>query len=458
MALIPSSYRDPSGHVFTHKGKIFRQVNVLYKDNYDLLVSSGLLKFLTEKNLLIPHKEVGNFDKTGNVYATLEPLQIPQITYPYEWCFSALKDAALLTLTIQKHALAHGMVLKDATSFNVQFYKGKPIFIDTLSFEKFARRPWVAYKQFVEQFLGPLALGAYSDFRLTSLLSAGQGSIPLDLILKLLPLRAKLNPSLLIHIYLHAKSQTKYSATALDARTRKVDYPIESAVRLAESLADAVEGLSWKTPKTVWTEYYEDPNNFNYEKESIEKKRALVSSWLTKIQPKVVLDAGANTGEFSKISADLGFTTVAVDTDGAVIEKLYSHIIKTGEEKILPLYADIAHPTPQSGFDAGERPQFFDRIVPDTILALALLHHLAISNNLPFGKLAEFFSRHCRNLIIEYVPKEDRQTQKLLRSREDIFSHYTKEDFEKEFGKYFRTAEKNKLPHSERIMYYMKRT
>ncbi|MFB3123196.1 MAG: SAM-dependent methyltransferase, partial [Candidatus Binatia bacterium] len=166
--IVPSSFRDPSGYLFVKDGVLYRRIHRSYKDNYEHLMQSGLYRILTERQLLIPHEEVGKPDyTTDGIYLDIKPKPIPFVSYPYEWSFSQLKQAALLTLEVQKESLLRGMTLKDASAYNVQFYEGKPIFIDTLSFEQHEEgKPWVGYKQFCEHFLAPLALTSYRDIRL----------------------------------------------------------------------------------------------------------------------------------------------------------------------------------------------------------------------------------------------------------------------------------------------------
>ncbi|MEI7526409.1 MAG: hypothetical protein WCJ95_18825, partial [Mariniphaga sp.] len=187
--ILSSSFRDPSGFLFYEEGKLLRQVNGCYKEDYDLLMGSGLYTRLVEKNLLIPHQELtGHQGLNGSTYKVIEPEKVGFISYPYEWSFSQLKDAAFATLEIQKIALQYGMTLKDATAYNVQFHKGRPVFIDTLSFEIYQEgKPWQAYKQFCQHFLAPLALMGYTDIRLNQLLKLYIDGIPLDLTSRLLP-------------------------------------------------------------------------------------------------------------------------------------------------------------------------------------------------------------------------------------------------------------------------------
>ncbi len=441
---LESSFRDPSGFVFWENGRLFRQINPIYKDNFDLLKSSGLLKKLQDEGLLVKHKEV-----SLNV---LEPELVPFISYPYEWCFSELKDAALLTLKIQKIALEHGMSLKDATSFNVQFLRGKPVFIDTLSFEPARGGPWVAYKQFCEQFLAPLALISYQDARLNELLIPFINGIPLDLAAKLLPTKARLNMGILMHIILHAGSQKKFADSKKGARGQGLGVSKNSILGIVDSLTSTVSKLEWKFGKTAWSNYGDEDYFESYSKDTLEKKRKIVADLLALAKPKTVWDLGANTGNYSRIAAQKGIFTVSLDFDHAAVEQNY----KRGDENILPLYLDLANPTPAIGFDNTEREALLRRPAPDLVMALALVHHLAIGNNLPLPKLAAFFSKIANNLIIEFVPKDDPQTQRLLISREDVFPDYTQEEFEKAFGEFYKTTKKVPLPNSKRTLYLFK--
>ncbi len=453
---LQSSFRDPSGFVFTQNGTLFRQVNFFYKENYDLLMSCGLYQKLIRENLLIPHQESQNLSKDPAAYKIIQPEPIPFVSYPYEWCFGQLKEAALLTLQVQKTALNFGLSLKDASSFNVQFIGFRPVFIDTLSFEKFEEgKAWTAYRQFCEQFLAPLTLMAERDISLGKLLGPYLGSIPLDLANNLLPLTSKLHPSSLIHLVLHAKSQQKYANTFI---TRKVEigkFKKQSMAALVDNLEGAILRLSWQPRKTVWASYYDPPDRPSYSPRSLAQKEKLVAKFISRLQPKLVWDLGANTGLFSQIAAKKKAYIISMDNDPSVVELNYRQIKKNQGTNILPLWIDITNPTPLFGWENSERDSLFTRPKPDLILALALIHHLAIANNLPLGNLAQFFARHCQALIIEFVPKTDPQAKRLLAHRRDIFPGYNQENFEKEFTRFFAIEEKVPLKSSLRVLYLL---
>ncbi len=448
-----SSFRDPGGFLFWEEGNIFRQINAEYKENYDCLISSGLYKRLTEENLLIPHTEVSS-EKAGisSAYKIIKPEMLDFITYPYEWSFSQLKDAALTTINIQKIALEYGMSLKDSSAYNIQFMDGRPILIDTLSFEKYEEgKPWIAYRQFCQHFLAPLALMSYKDIRLSQLLKVYIDGIPLDLASSLLPWRTRFKFSTLMHIHLHAGSQKSFSDRKVNVKNIKMSR--FGLTAMIDSLENAVRNIRWKPKGTEWGDYY---SITNYSEESFYDKKKLVEEFLTKIDSKTVWDLGANTGVFSRIASEKGIKTIAFDIDPAAVEKNYLHTKEKSEQNILPMLIDLTNPSPSIGWDNQERMSLKERKHPDTVFALALIHHLVISNNLPFYRIAGFFNSICENLIIEFVPKSDSQVQKLLAAREDIFVEYTKEDFEKVFGEYFSIERCECAGQSERFLYLMK--
>ena len=450
----PGSFRDPSGFLFFDRGNIYRQINTIYRKDYDLLMESGLYKALIDSNLLITHEEVDiEAPEPGKAYKIIKPEHVPFISYPYEWCFSQLKDAALTTFKIQKTAMDFGMTLKDSSVYNIQFLKGRPVFIDTLSFEKYHEgMSWIAYRQACQHFLAPLALMSYTDIRLNQLFKVHMDGIPLDLASSLLPSSTNLKISILSHIHLHAKSQKHYADKAIKMNSHKVSRL--SFMGLIDNLESAIRKLEYKAGGTEWGDYY---NDTNYIPEAIEHKKEIVARFLDKTKPGIVWDLGANDGLFSRIASDRGLYTISFDIDPVAVGKNYFQSIKNSEENILPLLLDLTNPSPGIGWQNNERASLLERGPAETAFALALIHHLAISNNLPLVKIADFFNQVCGQLIIEFVPKEDSQVQRLLSTREDIFPDYTKEAFEAQFGKYFKIESAEKVKSSKRTIYLMKK-
>lgn len=455
--IIPSSFRDPSGFLFRQDGSLYRQVNITYKDNYDHLMNSGLYKSLSDSELLIPHEEVDvTYARPVNAYKVIKPELILFISYPYEWCFSQLKDAALTTLMIQKIALDFGMSLRDGSAYNIQFRKGKPILIDTLSFEKLCEgEPWVAYKQFCQHFLAPLTMMSYTDIRLNQLSRVYLDGVPLDLTSSLLPMSTYFKPFSLFHIHSHAKSQKYYAGRSKTKKQVKRTFSIRSFRGLIDSLESSVKRLTWHPSKTEWTSYYE--GNHGDALGILEHKKQLVSEFLDKANPKTVWDLGANTGLFSRIASDRGIQTISFDIDPSCVEKNYLTVVAKRETNLFPLLIDLTNPSPEIGWQNQERMSIFQRGPADTVLALALIHHLAITNNLPLDWIARFFMKICAWLIIEFVPKSDSKVQTLLSTREDIFPDYTRQTFESEFGKFFTIHRSERINNSERTLHLMHR-
>jgi hypothetical protein len=453
-ASLGSSFRDPSGFLFTRDGELYRQINPVYREHYDRLMASGLYADLTGAGLLVPHAEL-DLPPAGETpaYRIVKPERVPFITYPYEWCFSQLKDAALTTLRIQTRALRHGMSLKDASAYNIQFHHGRPVLIDTLSFETLREgEPWVAYRQFCQHFLAPLALMARRDVRLGQLLRVHIDGVPLDLASELLPWRTRLSFGLALHIHAHAATQRKYADKPV--RPPRGRFGARALQGLIESLESTVRRLSWRPGGTEWAEYYRQTN---YSDAAITHKEELVARFLEDVRPQIVWDLGANTGRFGRIAADRGILTIASDIDPAAVEIAYLEARKRKDEKLLPLLSDLTNPSPAQGWAHDERESLLARGPADMALALALVHHLAISNNVPLDRLADFFAAAGRTLVVEFVPKSDSQVQRLLATREDVFPDYRQEAFEAAFARRFTIEAAERVRESERTLYRMRR-
>jgi ribosomal protein L11 methylase PrmA len=389
---VAGSFRDPSGFIFLRDGLIYRQINHKYKEDYDHLVQSGLYDTLVRDGLLIPHTEVSiQLAVTDDAHKVIRPAQIRFISYPYEWCFSQLKHAALLTLEIQRKALDFEMSLKDCSAYNVQFSEGKPVFIDTLSFEEYLDgQPWVAYRQFCQHFLAPLALMSYVDVRLHQLLRVYLDGIPLDLASQLLPVRTYFNFGLLSHIHLHARAQKRFADSSLRTQHRAMGRT--AFLGLVDNLRSAIEKVDWRPGGTEWHDYYAISN---YSPVALEHKKRLVAGMLDRIAPTPtsVWDLGANIGLFSRIASDRGIPTISFDVDLAAVEKNYLESVANAETNILPLVLDLTNPSPGLGWENRERTSIFERGSVDVVLALAIVHHLAISNNLPLGRIASLLGQ-----------------------------------------------------------------
>ena len=451
---LAASFRDPNGFIFKQNGTLYRQVNQSYASEYSLLMESGLYAKLTKAGLLIPHEETSVSPvEPAQAFKVIQPEYVPFISYPYEWSFGLLKEAALATLSIQRRALKAGMTLKDASAYNIQLVNGKAALIDSLSFDIYHEgEPWVAYRQFCQHFLAPLALMAHMDVRLNQLLRVYIDGVPLDLASRLLPFRSRLNFGLLTHLHLHARLQKQSANPTNQPKGSSGIMTKQAMLGLIENLESTVKKLNWKPAGTEWGDYY---NITNYSNAAFQHKQKLVSGWVSKVEPKMVWDLGANDGTFSRLASDNGILAISFDIDPAAVEQNYRQIKEKSEKNIIPLVLDLTNPSPAIGWHNRERDALLDRAPADMVLALALIHHLAISNNVPLPQLADFFADTGKWLVIEFVPKSDTQVQKLLTSRKDIFPNYTRESFEDAFAEQFEIREKVAVEESERFLYLM---
>lgn len=448
-----SSFRDPSGHVFTCDNVLYRQINSSYFPQYRALMDSGLYGELRKFDAIIAHEEIE--ESEGAII--IRPERVPFISYPYEWSFGALRDAALLTLKLHRRALRHDMILKDASAYNIQFISGIPVLIDTLSFDFYREgEPWGAYGQFCRHFLAPLLLMKEKDVRLNRLLSLFIDGIPLDLAASLLGGEGGLLAK--EHIVWHSRSVSRHSEDGrrrlLGEKLRKsARIPKEKQLAMIESLIRGIEKMELTGVETEWADYYA---RTNYSPEASKEKGRIVSAYLDKIRPSTVWDFGANDGTYSKLALAIGAHVVAFDIDPVAVERNYNEA-KQARSAMLPLVLDLTNPSPGIGFANGERTQIDARQMPDCVMALAVIHHLAISNNLPLEMLAQWFAGLSRNLIIEFVPKEDSQVQVLLATRTDIFPDYTQQGFEEAFGRHFTLREKAPIQGTKRTLYLWER-
>ena len=449
-----ASFRDPSGYMF-HDGETLRRViNPIYFPQYHKLKDSGFFKTLTDKNLLISHEETSVSEE--NIIIT--PEEIPFITNPYEWSFEQYKHAALHTLKIQKYALSKGFILKDASAYNVTFHKGKPIFIDTLSFDFYEEdTPWRAYKQFITHFFGPLVLAKYHGTEVFKMLQTHIDGIPVKLIASMLPGKTKLSSTLYTNIHLLAKMESKHSED-YKAETKVAKLSKKAQNNILDSLFDYIKNLKL-SEASEWGDYY---SKTNYETAAFEGKKELVRKWVAPLKPQRLIDVGGNDGTFGRTVIDLVPHMIVTDIDSNAVDHNYAQVQKNKEENMLPFVCDVLQPAPGIGFNNTERASLIELLetyAPDVTMALALIHHITLSGNVPFEKSAEFFAKFSKRLIIEFPKREDSWVESLLvRKREFInhFDFYNEEDFERGYMQYFDLEIKEHVAGTKRVLYLLK--
>ncbi|HET9824713.1 MAG TPA: class I SAM-dependent methyltransferase, partial [Chitinophagaceae bacterium] len=356
---------------------------------------------------------------------------------------------ALLVLEMTKEAMHFRVMLKDATPYNIQWRNGKPVFIDTLSFAKYdASKPWIAYRQFCENFVSPLVLMHHRSQPLQPMLLAYPEGIPLTITRSLLPWTSFFFFYTYLHVHLHSKWSLKKVANTPVTQTT---FSEKKMTQILESLTALVQKKKWKDKPTTWNQYYDEAC---LRDDYIVNKKEIIRKWLTELDFNSAIDLGANTGEFSFLLAEKNMPVIAVDSDHSAINKLFEKV-KTEGKNILPLVIDLANPSPAIGLNNKERPSFIDRTNVDLALVLALVHHLAIGKNIPFAQISKLLQKITDHVIIEFVPKEDAKVQLMLRQKEDIYYDYNEENFQKAFSNHFNIREKKQVPGSSRFLYLM---
>lgn len=451
----PASFRDPSGYIFEYQGGIYRKINPIYLPIYQMIMKSGFYTKLTDNNLMIHHTEIDRNkfeDDTSDQGIIIKPDQLPFISYPYEWSFSMLKDAALLTLDICLTALDYGMILKDASAYNVQFNKNMPIFIDTLSFEKFTDKPWIAYRQFCQHFLAPLAITAYTKIPANKLLTIYLDGIPLSIASKMLPYKSYFNFGLFTHIHLHAGAQKKYENSKMGISQNNKNISENSIRGLLTILKSTITNLHLIYHKSEWSAYYE--NRESYTEIAYKHKQQIVTQIIKDLKPQTLLDLGANTGEFSLIATDQNIITVSSDYDHLAVELNYTRQNKS--PFLLPLVIDLTNPSPAIGWQNQERRAFFERFVNfDLTLSLALLHHLYFSFHIKFEMFFKQLFQITQKAIVEFIPMEDPMVEKLIHNRKETIIPYTEDDFRLQYEKYFQVITIQNINDSLRKLYVL---
>jgi hypothetical protein len=442
----PASFRDPAGFIFERDGQLFRAVHPDAAADIDALFSNGLYDELVATGLLVPHRRIE--DAQGLLPAgwqLLAPERLPVISYACEWTDGQLLSAALLTLELQRRALGRGLTLKDASSFNVQFVGAKPVFIDILSFTRSrGERAWVAYRQFCEHFLAPLALRRHAPGT-GALGVTGLAGWPLSLASKLLPASTWLRPGLALHIHLHARSAASNDRTPTRPPVQDgskgpggVRPASDFLLQLANSLESAVRGLRPPSRESPWSDYRQSNT---YSTQAAGEKLRFVRDAVQRSAPARALDLGANDGFYALELAAMGVACTAVEMDGACAEAVYASSLASPSARLLnTVRVDLSNPTPSHGWAHEERASFESRLRCDLTLSLALVHHLSITHQVPFEAIAAFLDRLAPQAVVEYVPIDDPMVQQLLSARAGLTDNYLETLSERAFVSSFETV------------------
>ncbi len=443
------SYRDPSGFVIIEDQVVKRFVSHSYANEYDLLMRSGLYRKLVGEKLLIPHTEAElSLAEQHRYHRVLLPELVPFISLPYEWSYHQWKEAVITLLRINTIAIGYGMILKDATPFNFSFHNGHCVLIDTLSFEQYhERQPWIAYRQFCETMLGPLALMKYNDADWGKIQRVSISGWNLPFISRHLPWRSYFKLAILVHIHWHGT----YNKMQHNKAAGKTTFNREKLLMLWQMMERSVS--KWQLPSRsgVWAGYYEH----GIETEAyLHDKVQVITSWLQNSHPGRVIDLGTNNGKFSLIASLYAKEVIAVDADHACIDALQQVIRQKNITNTSTAIADLTQPTPGLGWNNKERASLLSRLQGDMLLALALVHHLCITGQVPLSFIAQLFAGiTSRYAIVEFVPPSDPKVITMLRNRNNPFDDYTETNFVYCFSEHFMLVAEHNCEASARKLF-----
>jgi len=462
-AVDTGSFRDRDGRIYRLHGRILRGLSEQALEEFRKLQSTGFYtKFLDRGQLvrseLLPPDQVPLPPEIASQWAGfIEHDRIPFITYPYEWTFGMLQDAALLQLDLVEAAILEGMTLKDATPYNIQFVSGRPVFIDIPSFETLpGGAPWSGYRQFCEMFLFPLMLQAYKGVHFQPLMRAGIDGVGIQTAARLFSVRDRFRSGVLTHVWLQSKLDSRYGSTRKDVRSdlKSAGFNKEMILANVRKMRKLVAKLNWQGDGSEWGSYEEF---HNYSKSDHELKESFIRDSVGSGGARLVWDIGCNTGQFSKIALEHAQNVIAMDLDHFAVERLYRETKAEGIGGLLTLVQNIADPSPNWGWRNLERTDLESRARPDMILCLALIHHVVISANIPLEEFVAWLSGLSDQLVLEYVSRSDDKVKTLLRNKEDKYSDYSRKGLESALSQHFEIERKQALDSGSRFLYWCRR-
>ncbi|HET9258602.1 MAG TPA: methyltransferase [Acidimicrobiia bacterium] len=441
----PGSFRDPASHVVFEDGRVLRLLDERGLAGWRALSATKFFERATSDGRLIESKQV-DASEHGSAGA-LEHPHIPFISYPYEWTFSMLKDAAILQLELLDEALSEGLTLKDATPYNIQFVGGRPVFIDIGSFESYSSgEPWIGYRQFTRQFLFPLMLRAWAGIPFQPWLRGNMEGPTAGEMKKVLRFGARMKPTAMMHVSLQARMEDRMSGAAVRDELKTAGFSADLILANVRKLKKVIEDLDWDVATAGWVEY-ESCQHVGRDRQT---KGEFLQSAIDAHSPTRVLDLGANDGFFSEIAAASGAVAIAVDGDEPVLDSLY----RRGTGVSLAL-GDLTNPSPAQGWAGRERPSLDERANPDLVIAYGLIHHLIYTASIPPATIVEWLASYGCPAVVEFVAPEDEMVAKLTANKEEDELHpgRTRDEFEGLVASRFRTVDSLVLGDGVRVLY-----
>jgi len=405
----PGSFRDPASRIVLDGDRVLRLLDDRGLAAWENLESSVFFADAVASGRLISTKRIS--DVPAGAAGALEHPRIPFVSYPYEWTFSMLKDAALLQLDLLADALAAGITIKDATPFNIQFVEGRPVFIDVGSFEKYREgEPWIGYRQFTRQFLFPLMLRSWADLPFQPWMRGDMDGPTAGEMKQILSGGKRMKPSALMHVSLQAKMEERMSGTAVRGELKEAGFSADLILANVRKLRSLVDSLSWDHGVEGWSEY----QSCDHVGRDRETKGEFLKKALDIAQPKRVIDLGANDGFFSSIAADGGALAIAVDGYEPVLEELYG---RTQGKNIAIVVSELTNPSPAQGWAGQERPALTDRAHPDFVIAYGVIHHLIYTASIPPATVLDWLRSFGAPVALEFVSPDDEMVAKLTANK-----------------------------------------
>jgi ribosomal protein L11 methylase PrmA len=454
VAADPGSFRDPGGRIYATAERIFRSVMPPSAPAYERARDSGLLGSLATRGLLVDtaERDPSLLGDIGPAPAyVLEHPRVPFVSYPYEWSFSLLKKAALHHLDVQLAALDQGFALSDATAYNVQFVGPRPTFIDHLSFRPYREGEiWIGHRQFCMQFLNPLIFWSRLGLAPNSWFRGSLEGIAPEELAPLLSWRDKLSWTILTHVAAQASLQRRSVEGGLAAgRFRETRLPKASFRNMLLGLRHFISGCALPRAKTIWSDY---AGNNSYAEAEAAAKRAFVGAMAASVRPRLLLDLGCNSGDYSLVALEAGAEhVVGFDFDFGALETAVRRAEKD-RLNFLPLWLDAANPSPSQGWGQAERKGLDERARADALVALAFIHHIVIGRNIPLDMAVDWIIGMAPHGVIEFPPKSDPMVQKLLSQREDIFPDYGEAAFRSAVERRARIVAEEHLSENGRLL------
>lgn len=455
----PGSFRDPGNRVFRSGTEVYRALDERSLADWERLARSRFFTEAVAAGRIVSTEPASEMtgSVTGHWAGVVRHERIPVISYPYEWTFSMLKDAALLQLDLLAGALAEDMILKDSTPYNVQWRGSRPVFIDIGSFERLEPGDvWVGYRQFLQQYLYPLMLRSHVDVPFQPWLRGDPEGLTAQQLRRLLPARALLNRAALLHVVLQARAERRYRRSERDVRSelRDAGFRRELIQANVRGLRDAVTRLDWHGD-SEWNRYADECGHVAVQRRA---KSDFLAASLAGQRPQVVWDVGANDGHFSRQAAASGGYVVAIDSDEVVLDELYRSLAADRVDTVQPLLQDIADPSPGLGWRGTERAPLALRSSPDLVVCFAVIHHLVAGRNLPLREVVDWLADIGGRVVLEFVPPDDPMVCRLVANKRphEVHTDYTEDALRSYIDERFMIDREEAVPEGKRRLFALR--